>query len=216
MTTLYLDESGDLGWKFDKPYRAGGSSRHLTIAGVFLDPSKKHFARRLIVDLQKKVGAPSGEEVKWALLEPEDRKWVAERIVKCKNDLGELLTIHAMTVKKVNVAEHIRQDSNKLYNYMVNLLLTKEMSRHAEVTFIPDQRTIKVKSGNSMHDYIQTELWFTMNAVTKLSTKPQDSKTVYGLQLADLVAGIVQSHKEDGKSEPFNILSPVIAHKTLF
>lgn len=32
--TVYLDESGDLGWKFDAPYRSGGSSRYLTIAAI--------------------------------------------------------------------------------------------------------------------------------------------------------------------------------------
>lgn len=27
-TTIYLDESGCLGWKLDAPYQRGGSSRH--------------------------------------------------------------------------------------------------------------------------------------------------------------------------------------------
>lgn len=31
---VYLDESGDLGWVLDKPYRNGGSSRFMTIAFV--------------------------------------------------------------------------------------------------------------------------------------------------------------------------------------
>ena len=36
---LYLDESGDLGFTFDKPNRYGGSSRHLTIA-ILLTPKE--------------------------------------------------------------------------------------------------------------------------------------------------------------------------------
>lgn len=33
---VYFDESGDLGWSFDKPYGAGGSSRYLTIAFLII------------------------------------------------------------------------------------------------------------------------------------------------------------------------------------
>jgi hypothetical protein len=51
---IYLDESGDLGWSFDKPYRHGGSSRYLTIASLVVDPSKKHFPKRLIKKLYTK------------------------------------------------------------------------------------------------------------------------------------------------------------------
>jgi len=29
---IFVDESGDLGWQFNDPYRAGGSSRYLTLA----------------------------------------------------------------------------------------------------------------------------------------------------------------------------------------
>ncbi|AZB91680.1 hypothetical protein DKE41_019025 (plasmid) [Acinetobacter pittii] len=36
---IYLDESGDLGWNFNHPYRQGGSSRFLTIACV-ITPSE--------------------------------------------------------------------------------------------------------------------------------------------------------------------------------
>lgn len=37
---IYLDESGDTGWKFELPYRNGGSSRYLTIAAL-IAPSEK-------------------------------------------------------------------------------------------------------------------------------------------------------------------------------
>jgi hypothetical protein len=37
---IYLDESGDLGWKFDGPYLGGGSSRYLTITALCVPPGK--------------------------------------------------------------------------------------------------------------------------------------------------------------------------------
>lgn len=49
-----------------------------------------------------------------------------------------------MTVnKKEKVMPHIRQDPNKLYNYMIKLLLAREFARYDEVIFNVDQRAIK-------------------------------------------------------------------------
>jgi len=63
---IYLDESGDLGWKLDKPYRYGGSSRYLTIASLIVDPSKKHLPKRLIKNLYIKFKWPPKVEKKWS------------------------------------------------------------------------------------------------------------------------------------------------------
>jgi hypothetical protein len=49
---LYLDESGDLGWKFDKPYRDGGSSRYLTIATLIIPQNLSHLPKRIIKSYQ--------------------------------------------------------------------------------------------------------------------------------------------------------------------
>ncbi|MBF4102116.1 DUF3800 domain-containing protein [Gallibacterium anatis] len=49
--SVYLDESGDLGWKFDAPYRQGGSSRYLTIAAIVINHDKRHILKRLMKDL---------------------------------------------------------------------------------------------------------------------------------------------------------------------
>ena len=46
--TVYLDESGDLGWKFDKPYQNGGSSRFFTIACIFTHERDKNRPNRVM------------------------------------------------------------------------------------------------------------------------------------------------------------------------
>ncbi|VEH66653.1 Uncharacterised protein [Rodentibacter pneumotropicus] len=53
--SVYLDESGDLGWKFDAPYRQGGSSRYLTIATILIHHDKRHLLKRLMKSLYKKT-----------------------------------------------------------------------------------------------------------------------------------------------------------------
>lgn len=111
---------------------------------------------------------------------------------------------------------HIRADSNKLYNYMIRLGFLDRMAEHDVVTMIPDPRSIKVKSGNSLHDYLQTELWFTKKANTNLLSRPQDSATCKGIQLADLLAGMVQAHFEDNVSRDFTTIQPRLALNRLF
>lgn len=38
---IFLDESGDLGWSFDRPNGDGGSSRYITISGIVVDAIMK-------------------------------------------------------------------------------------------------------------------------------------------------------------------------------
>jgi hypothetical protein len=117
---------------------------------------------------------------------------------------------------KRNVQEHIRKDSNKLYNYMVKLLLLDVMAQHDYVNFVPDPRSIKVESGNSLHDYLQTELWFGLSAQTRLETTPRDSRHCLNLQFTDMVAGVVQSHFEFDDHRHWDNLSEHVNLKTLY
>ncbi len=61
---IFLDESGDLGWKFDKPYRAGGSSRFLTLAFLVVDETTHNYPRRLVRKFRKHYGMKSSRETK--------------------------------------------------------------------------------------------------------------------------------------------------------
>tara|TARA_R100000656_G_C3958343_1_gene129590 strand:+ start:5577 stop:6215 length:639 start_codon:yes stop_codon:yes gene_type:complete len=211
-----LDESGDLGWTFTAPYRAGGSSRHITIASLAVTPEKKHLPKRLIKKLYTKFKWPTSIEKKWADMSPTERVWFAkqarELCAKHPNDIRYL----SITVKKENVQPHIRADANKLYNYMIGLSLLNEMAKHDAITFIPDPRSIKVESGNSLHDYLQTQLWFERQAATRLTTTPCDSASSRNVQFADMLSGIVQGHFEDGNSQPWTELRNNISYKTLF
>jgi hypothetical protein len=212
---IYLDESGDLGWSFSKPYRSGGSSRFLTIAALCVPVEKSHLPKRLTKKLYIKHKWPSDEEKKWASMKDAEKVDFATRAnVLCSDNVDILLK--SITVKKENVFEHIRQDANLLYNYMIKILLLQYMKNFDVVTLVPDPRSIKVKSGNSLHEYLQGELWFTEKSNTKLVTTPTDSRHCYNLQFADMVSGIVQSRHEDNKNSPFQIIAKKIDHKTLY
>ncbi len=113
-TNVYLDESGDLGWMLEKPYRRGGSSRHLTIAYIICPSEKKHLPKRIVKNLYKKLRESSRVEIKGSSLSVVQKEYVARETMKLLN-LHPDIILGAITVRKENVLEHIREDANKLY-----------------------------------------------------------------------------------------------------
>lgn len=212
---IYLDESGDLGWKFNLPYLRGGSSRYLTIASLVVPRARKDPPKRVVKRLYKKHKWKPNEETKWADMTDDERIDFSEfavRLIQREPDIK----YYAIVVQKENVDEHIRNDPNKLYNYMIQMSLLDEMAKHEEVIFIPDPRAIKVASGNSLHDYLSIKLWFDKNVKTKLTTVNSDSSNNLSLQFSDMLSGLVQSHFEWGNSDPWNIIREHIHLKTLY
>lgn len=55
MHDVYFDESGDLGWILDAPYRDGGSSRYFTIAYVLIPSEKSILLDRFIRRFYKAI-----------------------------------------------------------------------------------------------------------------------------------------------------------------
>lgn len=215
IANIYLDESGDLGWKFGSPYRQGGSSRYLTIGALITKAEDKDKPKRLIKKLYNYFKWSPAQEKKWVDMKGKEKLRFAETAQELlKNNPDIKYT--SITVYKPRVFQHIRDDGNKLYNYMIGLILLDKITTFDEVMFIPDPRAIKVKSGNSLPDYLQTKLWFEHNTKTKLIYYPCDSSMSKGIQFADMLSGIIQQHHEDGNSNLFKLLEPYIDHRKLY
>lgn len=213
--SIYLDESGDLGWRFDRPYRAGGSSRYITIACVLTPAEKEHLPKRFIRKLYKKFSWTRQGEVKWADMNAVEREHFARQAYRLTETHPDI-KFFSITTHKQNVQQHMRDDSNLLYNYMIKLLLIDEMSQYQRVNFYPDQRSIKVASGNSLHDYLRIQLGFEKSTQTELITRQSNSSESKNLQFSDMLAGLVQSHFEDKNSRFWNLLDTKIHSRRLF
>jgi len=96
-----------------------------------------------------------------------------------------------ITVYKPNVAQHIRDDSNKLYNYMVNLAISEKIKSADTVELHWDERSLKVKSRNSLIDYLQIKLWFELNSITKITGHPCKSHKVRNILFIDWLTHII-------------------------
>ena len=207
---VYLDESGDLGWNFDE-----GSSRFLTVAALCTPAEYRERPKRLIRSLYSTFNWKTDREMKWSQMAPGSKLEFSKRAVSL-TEKNNQIRYFVITAYKPNVQPHIRADANKLYNYMIRLMLPSEMSKYDEFTFVPDERSIKVASGNSLHDYLQIHMWFEMDKKTSLNTMPSDSRKNQNVQFADMLAGVVHSHHEKGRSDPWQLLRPVITEKKLF
>lgn len=212
---VYLDESGDLGWTFDAPYRQGGSSRYLTVAALCVPAEKKHIPKRVIKALYHRFRWPTAVERKWTDMDSAERAAFAAAAARMCADHPDI-HLHGITVKKERVEAHIRTDENKLYNYMIRLLILDCMVTQDRVTLVPDPRSIRVQSGSSLHDYLQIELWFSRKVKTQLLTSPMDSRHSKGVQFADMLAGLIQQRFEDKRFEHIRTCIRHLRLKRLF
>jgi hypothetical protein len=212
---IYLDESGDLGWTINPAPGEAGSSQHLTICAILAPEDSYKYLKRTIRDFCVKHKIPKSVEPKGEVINGEKRLDAARRLVAMLGKHPEI-SIVAITVKKANVEPHIRTDPNKLYNWMIRLALLDLIKDIPEVRLVPDKRSIKVESGNSLPDYLQTTLWFELGSQTTLHYQPLESSSSKGLQLVHLVANIIWRHHERGERPAFLELLPHITEKHLF
>lgn len=212
--TIYLDESGCLGWRLDAPYQRGGSSRHFTLAAAIIPDGMERVLSRPMRGLYTKRKRPLQRELKSVEMSAGERIGFAEGLSRIAEDRPD---VHfcAITVCKTNVNPAFRAHPNGLYNYMAKLLLLDIMADHETVCFIPDARSLKTEFKHAMHDYLRTEL-AVRGAATRLQTTPWESRDCLPLQFTDVLAGIVWAHHEFGNSEPYRISRDVIRQRTLF
>lgn len=212
---VFLDEAGDLGFKFDAPYMRGGSSRFLTLTCLFVPKNKKHFPKRVIKSLYSKFRWSSSEEVKSSEMTKNQKICFCNLALSLFQNNKDI-QVHAITVKKENVQRHIQADGNILYNYMTNLCAMDEIKKHASVTLYPDKKSIKVKSGNSLTEYLKTKLWFEHNVSTQLEVSPADSSQSRNIQFVDILCNCIWRQYEYRDPTFIKMLSNHLNLKPLF
>lgn len=138
------------------------------------------------------------------------------------NEALDMLRAHAdikievITVNKINVQNHLRRDSNKLYNYMISLVVLEHVKSLAAFDLITDERSIKVKDQNMLKDYLQTKLRVKIGCPTIIQHTPAISAKNYNVQFVDWIAHLAWLHYEKNISDYFKLLRPQIKVRELF
>lgn len=126
---VYLDESGDLGWKFQFPYRNGGSSRFLTIGYLISPITHCNIPKRLVKDFYRHFHFDPKKEIKASDLKSHHKAFICAETVKMLSKHPEFI-LGSVTVRKEGVDAAFRKDGNTLYNYMMGVSLLDYIDSH--------------------------------------------------------------------------------------
>ena len=202
---IYIDESGDLGWKFDKPNRDGGSSRFITITGIIISKDEEKYISRFISDIYKKYNLTPNIEKKGANFISEHSSFITSQLTNKIINKSDSFKIISITVNKSKVYESLRKDKNIFYNYVLGLLLKPEIIQLDNTEIVLDKRTIKVSHGESFPDYIKTEIWG-QGIDIDISCEFLESTNNKMIWFADWYANFIWRNHEDNESSSYIIL----------
>ncbi len=204
MITAYIDESGDLG-------RAGNF--FVLAAVVFHSECGENRIKRVIKKEQKLTAdgltKESFKEIKSCRLSFVQRQRILNKMMAQADVDSYYLVIYKQAVSLLRN----KIQKNLVYNYFSKLLTDMIFSKYYDhFRIIFDQRTTCVKSMNSLPDYI------TIGAYTnhwcfdkKIEVLQRDSKSMYNLQAADVIAGTVYHAYRDQKRHFLDLIRPRVA-----
>jgi len=206
-TFIYLDESGDLGFK-------KGSSKYFVISFIAMDTKTNLILKRKIKKVKKRHKIGKDVEIKANKSNHSLRVDVLNKICSLP------IEIYSITTKKQGINKSLRKDTNIFYNYMVNLILVPyiERSKISNLCLIADSRINKVSKGMRFGDYLKYKIFFENSLYKiKLDIKYLDSLTSYGLQAVDFIANSVFKSYEQTNDRYYKVLrGSIIEDKRLY
>lgn len=203
---VYLDESGDLG------FRQGGT-KYFTIAFVIVEDPIPF--RRCVKAVKIKHHIPREVELKGNTTREVVKKDLLSRFLKLD------MEVHAITVKKENVEPKLRKDTNILYNYMVGLSLVERILQEpaeAKVVINVDRRIISITSGFNFNQYLRYKIWYERERRDiDLEIHHLDSHAAYAIQGIDVICNSIFRKYNSNNYALFNVIrGKVKSDKKLF
>lgn len=189
MKTLFVDESGDLGIK----------ERYFIIAMLAPQNGKR------ISNFMKKFCARHGlPEVKASCLPVPLKQEIFNKLCSA-NDY----TVSYIIADKRNIDnEKLFEDKNLCYNYLFSFLVKKTIkSAQEDVCILLDNHSTKVKSINSLADYIKIKAYTQWGYRHNLNIRYTDSKDSKVIQAADVIANAVYAKYTYDADHFYNMLT---------
>ena len=109
-----------------------------------------------------------------------------------------------------------REDSNKLYNYMIGLLLPQYIKTMESVQLITDVRSISVKSYQPLGPYLQSVMRTKHNSLVHVDHIPSTFDSFRELHLVDWLAHSIWKNYEDEETEYLTRMVSTVRNWTLF
>jgi hypothetical protein len=229
----YLDESGDLGWKLDAPFQAGGSARYFVIAiAVGMNEAYRRVGK--VVDrLHKVQGWTSRHEKKWATISPGAREafcQLAAAELAGNDQIRVMIAVyhkeHApdflrgidvraahpeATEAEIAVLEaKYKGRAHLVYAMMVAETLAEHLPAMDTFTFCPDE----LNEGQRALDHILTyRLLIQQQRNLVLKRVDRVAAMQRGLDFADMCAGAAFESYQRNDTRYLEILRPYVVIK---
>lgn len=196
--SIFVDESGDLGWQLDKPRGHGGSSRFLVLAAIVIPDGMNKHVERIVRNLYRQRGRSLGNELKSTLLNNHERSNFARALAQLKEKHAGI-GLHAAVAEKTKVPFTLRRKTEILYIHMAEQMLHDAIAHWTTVDIYPDARTVKARDKNSLHNYLEMRLAIAGHEAS-ITTMPSESGQLREIQAADILASIVGAKFEENSS----------------
>mgnify|MGYP001002854304 FL=1 len=229
----YLDESGDLGWKFDLPFGEGGSSRYFVIGiAIGINNSFRRFSK-VQDQLHKLQGWTSAHEKKWKTISSGARKAFCQLAAKELACNPETLVFVAVCHKE-NAPDFMRQldvrrlhpdlpehelqkldakyrgRSHLVYSMLVAETLSDFLPPLDVLTYCPDDLNESIRTLEHILSY---RLQFQDERQIELRRVDVSAPMHGGLAFADMVAGAILEAYERGDRTYLDIIEPYVRIK---
>ena len=118
-------------------------------------------------------------------------------------------TVSYIVADKLNIDnKKILDDKNLCYNYLFSFLVKKTIkSTREDITLLLDNHSTKVKSINSLADYIKIKAFTQWGFAYNLDIRYVDSKNSKVVQAADVVSNAIYAKYTYGKNHFYNKLT---------
>lgn len=185
---VYVDESGDQGWKLDKSYSNGGSSTLYTCSFLIVPTHKANLTKKIIEKIYTHWKLDKKTEVKGSELSNKIRLHFARLVVNLL-ELNKDIKLRTVVVKKKKVPPRIREESfDLLRNHILYYGIRHDINRMTTLLFFPDKRPTSNARIHSAKDYITSKIWFDHCALINIYYRPQNSSDNLNLIFTDWIS----------------------------
>ncbi len=204
MKYIFLDESGELGFSFNK-----GSSKFFTITLLVCGIKEEQELQRVIKKVRERIlkkKLKQSPEIKWNNSNEDIKKNVFQRLEKINFEIFTII------LDKSKVYDYLKEKKHKLYNYLSQLIIA-ECSTEDKFEIIVDRSKNKRSLRDDFNNYIRNHL---INKCSNLEIKHEDSKSNGGLQVLDFISGAIFNKYEFNNLDYYNKITEKITTEKQF
>jgi hypothetical protein len=215
---IYLDESGDFGWNFTKPFGDGGSSRFFGIGALIVHKEDHFKVIGLLHRFYDSIGLkkPYPKELKASELDKVKRIKFLSEVDARRPQFKHFKFVFAYFEKSTMRSSKLKGDPNLIYNYLSKHCFLKEIVNAQSAHLIADARTVKIEAHHGFNDYLRTQLWAEFSSNCDLQIDKKNSEDEAGLQLADIFTNFAWRSHERAESTYIRKMSPYTSQSKIW